>query len=440
MGLPSALAVQPGVSYPAKRAGSTELLPEPLFGGRAKNLARSGPEKLFSPQQGNESSAQPEPALLGLAITQQPLAKENPMSFLDLFRSSNKNTARSANPRGTFRPQLEQLDERLVPSTLSSAISFEANFGWSLRTEHDWYTVDQTNGHVVEFAGTTGAIRYDLGGANVFALSASLDPTTGYNSSEVFALCTTYGSRYGNLNLHDSGGWHWLGGYYTNISATRDGHVYAVNIGGSNISYIGSDGSSIDLGAPNPGTDGNGYAHTIAASIGRYGQNEVFALGGDGAIYVNSGNDPGQWRLVDNHIRFSSLSATVNNTVFALTEISYYMGAYQETENYNFVGKSYYWTHQAISAPYQYCWDLSADVGANGQDEVYVIDPYATLYVYNPGINGGMPTYVDSDVADVVGADDGFYYEVLYSGGNYDAYFRRWNPSNSILYLGSHLS
>src|SRR5438093_3863616 len=63
--------------------------------------------------------------------------------FLKPFRCSSR--AHRSLP--SFRPQLEQLDERLVLSTLSSAISIQHQ-GW---TERDWYAVDQASTGVLAF-------------------------------------------------------------------------------------------------------------------------------------------------------------------------------------------------------------------------------------------------------------------------------------------------
>ena len=63
--------------------------------------------------------------------------------FLKPFRCSSR--AHRSLP--SFRPQLEQLDERLVLSTLSSAISIQHQ-GW---TERDWYAVDQASTRVLAF-------------------------------------------------------------------------------------------------------------------------------------------------------------------------------------------------------------------------------------------------------------------------------------------------
>src|SRR5205085_685621 len=194
------------------------------------------------------------------------------------------------------------------------------------------------------------------------------------------------------------------------ISATRDGHVYAVSLFGSSISYMDSYGSSTDLGAPN-GSVAYGYGNSVAASVGRSGQNEVFALGGqNAALYVNSANAPGQWRLVDGQVSFKGLSATANDTVFAL---SYGNAVYQETEQYNPAFKFYYWTRQQISPSWEQCWAISADIDGSGQDEVYVIDSNQIAYLGN---KQGSWTWKDSDVYDIAGADGGYFYDVNYYG------------------------
>jgi hypothetical protein len=330
----------------------------------------------------------------------------------------------------TFRLQLEQLDERLVPSTLSSAISFyqqgDGGFGF---TERDWYTVDRANGQVVEF---TGYNRHNLGGPNdVFAVSASTDPNVGTGASEVFALTRTYGSNYGPLWLHDANGWHYFGGWYVDISATRDGHVYAVTLFGSSISYLDSNGTATDVGAPNGGVHSVAYNNSVAASVGWFGGNEVFAIGADHAIYVNSANAPGQWRLVNNQLGFRSLSATVNDTVFALSDGNI---VYQATEHYNFVYHFYYWSTGLISPWWEDCWGISADTDANGRDEVYVIDSNGFAFLANQG----SWTQKDSDVYDICGAGDGYFYDVNFNSYSYDAWL--WNPYYGWIYLGSGLS
>src|SRR5262245_17328284 len=100
--------------------------------------------------------------------------------FLNVFRSTPKSTPAFR----LFRPRLEQLDARLMPTLCSSAISIQHSLGWLSWTERAWYSTDNSTGQVVEFQDTT---RHDLGGPrNVRTISASVDPRTGY--AEVFVL------------------------------------------------------------------------------------------------------------------------------------------------------------------------------------------------------------------------------------------------------------
>jgi hypothetical protein len=353
-----------------------------------------------------------------------------------LRRAQQTKAASGSRPR-PYRPQLEQLDERLVPSTLSSAISIQHS-GW---TERDWYTIDQSTSQVVEFQGT---IRHNLsvpGNLTPFAVSASVDPNSG--SGEVFVLAANGGSTYGSLLLCDSyGNWYNFGGVYTDISATRDGHVYALTLpaqifGAADVCYVDSSGNSANLGAPSSGVAETnwgwlGYSswNSIAASVGWFGGNAVFAIGNDGAIYVNNSNTTGAWGLVDNHQYFVSLSANANGTLFALSTGG---TVFQETEHIGFASWFiyFYWTEQNITPNNTYYVQISADTDALGQDEVYAIRGDGNLYVHD----GGSWTQKDSSVYDIAAADGGYFYDVNYYGG-YTTYAYQWNPYVGWTYLG----
>jgi hypothetical protein len=345
--------------------------------------------------------------------------------FRNRFRRMRKSNPASANRPRSFRPQLEQLDSRLVPTMVSSAISIPHNWGWLNWTERDWYALDNSTLQVVEFQGTS---RHNLGGpAGVTAVSASIDPKTGF--AEVFVLDSNYA-----LWLCDSSStWHSFGGRYEDISASRDGHVYAVSLADLHVRYLDSNGSSTDLAAPKPGILGPhwSYGNTsiLAASVGWFGSNEVFAVGSDLAIYVNSGNDPGQWRLIDNSRQFVNLSATVNDTVFAMTTD---WKLYQETEHFQGVGwyGFFYWSSQDITGGKQW-YRISADTDASGRDEVYAIDTGWTAYLYDQG----SWTWKDSDVNNINGADGGYFYDVNYAGGSWVAWL--YNPNGGWNYLSS---
>jgi hypothetical protein len=150
--------------------------------------------------------------------------------FLNWFRRDLLSKPASANRTCRFRPQLEQLDDRVLLS-LSSAISIlhtvsshNQLYHWR---ERDWYTVDQATTQVVKFQDTS---RQNLGGPNnVVAVSASIDPKTGF--AELFAVATDDQTNLPYLWLCDShGAWTRLSpsnvsGTYVYISASRDGHV-----------------------------------------------------------------------------------------------------------------------------------------------------------------------------------------------------------------------
>jgi hypothetical protein len=322
------------------------------------------------------------------------------------------------------RPQLEQFEDRLVPSTLSSAISIPhvSYFGglpirW---TERDWYTVDRSTNHVVEFEGTT---RHDLGVLpGITALSASVDPKTG--RGDVFAL-----RGYGELWRCDSSGtWYDLawrsGGYYTSISATRDGHVFAVDPSVGELFSVDSYGNPTSLGSPAGGISRTNSV--VAASVaggGLFGSgDEAFVIGANQAIYVRVGN---HWSLVDNSAKFVSLSATRDNTVFAVTASG---KLYQETESIKINGWyiQTYWVGHDLSAGLTFTPTISADLDSSGQSEVYAVDVNGTLYQYDQGVYN--EPWIG--VTDVSGADGGQYYHVQYWYGHYDGYL-------NYTYLGS---
>src|SRR5438132_730138 len=112
--------------------------------------------------------------------------------FLNWFGCALQSKPAPAKWMHSFRPQLEQLDQRLVPS-VSSAISIQHHTGWGDWTERDWYSTEPMayspeRDNLVQYKGTT---RYNLGVPNVFggrilAVSASVDPNIG--SAEAFVL------------------------------------------------------------------------------------------------------------------------------------------------------------------------------------------------------------------------------------------------------------
>jgi hypothetical protein len=350
--------------------------------------------------------------------------------FLNWFSRTPR--ARPAPPsRRPFRPQLERLSDRIVPSgsAASSAISIYHPLGLYSFTERDWFTVDLGANQVVEFSGT---VRYNLGGPrNVVQLAASVDPATGFG--EVFALAQP--DYYSPLQLwrcDSSGNWlQFSGSYHGAFSATRDGHVLAFAEGSSDVLYLDSQGNAIDLGKPSPSFS----TYDIAVSVGWFGDNEVFTTDlSTNALYVCQVSQPGAWQLVDNSHHLRELSATPDNTLFALDDSG---RLYQVTEHF-FMGY-FYWTAQDISVGRQF--DLprgiSADRDASGQDEVYAVEHGTNnLYLYD---QGGW-TLKDTNVQDVDGADGGYFYDVNNYAGVLYAYMYNPDTYPHWSYLGSRLS
>jgi hypothetical protein len=358
--------------------------------------------------------------------------------FLSWFRCPSRRPPAAAHQRRPARPQLEQLDDRLVPSTvgLDSAVSTDHIFyvqgkGSFSYTEHDWYTIDQSKGafQVVEFRDTT---RYNLGGPGSIGLvSASVDPHTGFGG--VFAL-----DGHGTIWWCNSfGQWSHLPGSYRDMCATDDGHVYAVTSGGSDVLYLSSNGSATDLGTPPAGVFCCS-SDSLAASTGLGGKNEVFAIGQNGVIYLNDSNALGQWSLVDNSQFFWSLSAARNNTLFATTKGN---KLYEETE-LHFVGpygsSIYFWFGWDISGGNLYA-TISADTDASGAAEVYAIDQGGNLVRYDQGSWAQVTSGTAFGV--ISGADGGYFYAITDGYPGNPDFAWQYNPKLLFpwTYLGSNL-
>jgi hypothetical protein len=363
--------------------------------------------------------------------------EESMIRFLNWFRS-HRSTQPTSPRRRSVHLQIEQLHDRLLPSA-SSAISVLHATGYNqTTTEHDWYTIDQSTRHVVEFQETT---RHNLPGGPgfVFSVSATVGPC---GCAEAFALTNEAldgATPNGPLWLCDeSGNWHVLGGDYYSISATRDGHVYAVSAAGD-VNYLDANGNAIDLGAPKPGVNLTAAPAAGVNGGGLFGTgNNVFVIGKDQAIYVNGGSNSNAWRLVDNSTSFATLSAPAANTVFAVTGGG---KLYQETEHLGFNGWyfTYSWSHQDISSGRTFAASspISADLDASGNAEVYAIEAGTfNAYLYDQG----SMTQKDSDVSDIAGAGGGYFYDTNPSANTDTAW--QYDPNHPIhwTYLGTGLS
>jgi hypothetical protein len=215
------------------------------------------------------------------------------------FRSLHRTSARRPSH---CRLYVERLEDRQLLSATSAIAWYGNGIGASLT--HRFYAIDAQSSQVVQYDDAHGPKPQQyLYGPCVTDVSASI----GSNGiAEVFALATDH-----SVWVNMSGSWHNLGGSATMISAIN-GRVYA-------IASNGSVWFNTDTGSASTWTNIGGYALTISATA-YHGQDEVFAIGGDNnmmAIWVNSTTGV-NWQLVDSQRKFSKISATQNNEVYAL--------------------------------------------------------------------------------------------------------------------------
>ncbi len=354
---------------------------------------------------------------------------------------SRPRRARASRPARSARLELECLDQRLVPSA-TSAITTTHGWGWFYWQTHDLYAINQSSGQVVDFQTSSlgGSTSQALGGpTNVRAVSASIDPSTGY--AEVFA--ETWGLALWRCD--SQGHWALLGSgtgssRYGDISATRDGQLFAVNVSDQHVDFFHANGSVTNLGNPEGylrTINGSGNGQGIAAGVDLYGGDEVFAIGQQGALYVYSHDGPwaGSWRLIDNSRLYTSVSATSSGSVSAINNG---FALYHWSEQ-SWWGPFTYWSGQNITGigPYQSYWDISADTDASGQDEVSarVAVSYNQYNLYR--YDQGSWQQVDTNVSDVAAAGGGYFFDVNPTtyGGNAWAYDP--NASTHWKYLGT---
>jgi hypothetical protein len=327
------------------------------------------------------------------------------------------------------------LEDRSVPSA-TSAITTTHGSGWFYWQTHDLYGIDPVSGQVVDFQTNSfgGSTRTALGGpGNVRAVSASIDPNTGY--AEVFA--ETWNLTLWRCDSH--GTWTRLtdgvaSSVYGDITATRDGQVYAVNLHNQYVELFHANGSVTNLGNPEGylrTINGSGDGQGIAAGLDLYGGNEVFAIGQYGALYVYSGDGlwAGSWRLIDSGHLYTDVSAARDGGVFAIANG---LALFHWTEQWSWFGLTS-WQGQDISGgmggPNSTFWDISADTDASGHAEVYarIAVGYQQYDLYR--FDQGSWQKVDSNVSEVAGADGGYFFDVNPSG--YDAGTWAFDPNRS---------
>src|SRR5262249_6156573 len=158
----------------------------------------------------------------------------------------------------------------------------------------------------------TNEIFLPAGPGRISDVSAGLG---GGGVAEVYVLAADH-----SVWVYNTDAWRSLGGWASEISATRDGHVYAIGSDGKG--YLNNDNGNAYtwqwLGAPTVSFvygDGLRVTQSWASEISA-GAGQVFAIGPDHAIYVDNGATPGSWQLVDNARYFSKASATQDGQVY----------------------------------------------------------------------------------------------------------------------------
>jgi hypothetical protein len=351
----------------------------------------------------------------------------------------------TAGCRNSARLQVEQLEDRQVP-TATSAITTLHGSGYLRWQTHDLYAIDPVSHQVVDFQTNTfgGNAHTALGGpTNVRAVSASIDPSNGY--AEVFA--ETWNWTLWRCDSH--GAWTQLSdgvasSVYGDISATRDGQIYAVNLHNQYVELFHTNGSVTNLGNPEGylrTINGSGNGQGIAAGVDLYGGNEVFAIGQYGALYVWSGDGlwAGAWRTIDSSRLYVSVSAARDGGVFANFNG---LGMWHWTEQWSAWGGPFtFWSGQDISGgmggPDSTFWDISADTDARGHAEVYarIAVGYNQFNLYR--YDQGSWQLVDVNVSEVAGADGGYFFDVNPNGDSTGTWaFDPYKSGSPWIYLG----
>jgi hypothetical protein len=130
-------------------------------------------------------------------------------------------------------------------------------------------------------------------------ISAGLDA---FNKPEVYAIGTDNAAW-----LNKGSGWVRLGGYVKEISATINNALYAIGTDDAVYLTYGVAGYGfVRLG---------GYAKQISAGADLFGNHYVYIIGGDDAVYENTG-EPNSWINLGGYAK--QISASMNGVVFAI--------------------------------------------------------------------------------------------------------------------------
>jgi hypothetical protein len=249
-----------------------------------------------------------------------------------------------------------------------SAVSWVGPFGL---THHAVYAISPLDTVQVSFAGSP---FISLGGY-AKQISAGLDAT---GSPEVYAIGADNA-----VWVNRGSAWVRLGGYFKEISATLANTVYA--IGTDDAVWVNHGSGWLSLG---------GYAKQISAGADAAGNPEVFAIGGNDAVFVKDGS----WVSLGGYAK--QISATMHNAVYAIGGDN---AVYEDTGS-GFVFRS------------GYVKQISASLDAAGNPEVFGIGTDDALYVnHGLGFVKLGPNYVTEISAPAV--DVGFLGDLAYAVG-----------------------
>ncbi|HLJ91884.1 MAG TPA: hypothetical protein VKU02_01695 [Gemmataceae bacterium] len=206
--------------------------------------------------------------------------------FLRGARSASPTRCVRSNPVRASRLNVELLEGRLVPATIS-AVTWES----AGTAHHALYAIGQDDSAFVSVDGGSFA---SLDGY-VKQLSAGLDSD---GNPEVYGI-----GMDDALYVNKGNGWVDLGSYVKAISATGRDTVYVIGKANDVFMNVGGNGF-VNLG---------GYALDISAGLDNDGNPEVYAIGSDHALFVNRGSG---FLNLGGYVK--AISATVQNTVYVI--------------------------------------------------------------------------------------------------------------------------
>ncbi len=254
-----------------------------------------------------------------------------------VFGFDSRTSRRHTRRRRSFRASIEAVEDRALMFTLS-AINWTSG-----GQEHTAVFAIESNS-VYEDKDGTGWVQ--LPGVYALQISAGLDAN---NNPEVYAI-----DQYHGLDVNDfnGAGWHSLGGYAKQISASDHNLLYYIGSDDAVYWYSGGQGASL-----------GGIALDISAGKDASGRPEVYAIGDNNSLCVN--DDFGGWQVLGGYAK--QISATTANYLYYIgsdNAVWWYSGGYGGR-----VGGS------------PYALEISAGLDANGKPEVYAIGQYNALSV-----------------------------------------------------------